>query len=355
VNCDQLIGVKMNLQSVIGIKFPLIQAPMAGVQDSSLAIAVSAAGGLGSLPAAMLDAASLRHELETLQSSGLPYNVNFFCHQPPTPTQAAEVNWQTVLQPYYLEFGIDPATIPTNAGRRPFDEEMAEVLEEFSPKVVSFHFGLPKPSLLARVKARGAWVMSSATTLDEARWLVAHGVDGVIAQGLEAGGHRGHFLDRDVSRQSNTLDLVEQLSANIRVPIIAAGGIASAQEVQAAMAAGASAVQVGTTFLLCDEAKTSALHRARLRDVHAPTALTNLFTGGLARGVCNRVMQELGPCNDAAPPFPLATRAIAPVRAKAEAKHLDDFTPLWSGSNRSGCFEGPASEVVLRLVAGFAN
>jgi nitronate monooxygenase len=197
--------------------------------------------------------------------------------------------------------------------------------------------------------------MSSATTLDEARWLVAHGADGVIAQGLEAGGHRGHFLDRDVSRQSNTLDLLKQLCADIEVPIIAAGGIAHAQDVQAAMAAGASAVQVGTTFLLCHEAKTSALHRARLRDANASTALTNLFTGGLARGMINRVMQELGPQSDAAPHFPLATQAIAPLRAKAEAKYLDDFTPLWSGSNRSGCFEGPASEVVLRLTAGFVN
>lgn len=349
------MGAKMNLESVIGIKFPLIQAPMAGAQDSALAIAVSRSGGLGSLPAAMLDAASMRHELQKLQSSGLPYNVNFFCHQTSTPTQAAESKWQMALQPYYQEFGIDPASIPTTAGRRPFDEEMAEVLEEFSPKVVSFHFGLPSPSLLARVKARGAWVMSSATTLDEARWLVAHGADGVIAQGLEAGGHRGHFLDRDVSRQANTLDLLKQLSANIDVPIIAAGGIAHAQDVQTAMAAGASAVQVGTTFLLCHEAKTSALHRARLRDANAPTALTNLFTGGLARGMFNRVMQELGPQNEAAPQFPLATQAIAPLRSKAEAKHLDDFTPLWSGSNRSGCVEGPASEVVLRLAAGFVN
>lgn len=345
----------MSLNAIWGTQFPLIQAPMAGVQDSSLAMAVSAAGGLGSLPAAMLDAASLRHELQILQASGLPYNVNFFCHQTPTHTEAADSKWRLALQPYYQEFGIDPASISTSAGRRPFDEEMAEVLEEFSPTVVSFHFGLPRESLLARVKARGPWVTSSATTLDEARWLVAHGVDGVIAQGLQAGGHRGHFLDRDVSRQSNTLELLNQLRPHIQVPIIAAGGIADAQDVQAAMSAGAAAVQVGTTFLLCHEAKTSPLHRARLRDVNAPTALTNLFTGGLARGMFNRVMQQLGPQNLAAPPFPLATQSIAPLRAKAEARQLDDFTPLWSGSNRSGCFEGTAAEVVARLTAGFAQ
>ncbi len=204
----------------------------------------------------------------------------------PAHTSIAESAWQTILQPYYQEFGIDPTTIPASAGRRPFDDAMVDVLEEFAPTVVSFHFGLPRQELLARVKSRGAFVLSCATTLNEARWLVANGADGVIAQGLEAGGHRGHFLDRDVTYQAYTLDLLKQLAPHIHVPIVAAGGIADARGVQAAIAAGASAVQVGTAFLLCNEAKTSALHRARLSDVHAPTTLTNLFTGGL-REVCS--------------------------------------------------------------------
>ena len=345
----------MSLNAILGMQFPFIQAPMAGVQDSGLALAVISAGGLGSLPAAMLDPETLRRELQVLQHSGLPYNVNFFCHQPPLHTAEAESAWQAALLPYYKEFGIDATTIPASAGRRPFDDAMADVLEEFSPKVVSFHFGLPRPDLLARVKSRGAFVLSSATTLHEAHWLVAHGADGVIAQGLEAGGHRGHFLDRDVTRQANTLDLLKQLTPEIRVPIIAAGGIADAQGVQAAMAAGAAAVQVGTAFLLCHEAKTSALHRARLRDVQAPTALTNLFTGGLARGMFNRVMHELGPQHAAAPAFPMATQSIAPLRAKAEANQRDDFTPLWSGMNRSGCAACSAAEIVHQLAAGFTN
>jgi len=344
---------EMQLNTILGLRHSLIQAPMAGVQDSSLAVAVSAAGGLGSLPAAMLDAQSLRRELQVLQASGLPYNVNFFCHQAPAHTSDAELKWQAALQPYYQEFAIDPSTIPAAAGRRPFDEEMAEILEEFSPRVVSFHFGLPNQPLLARVKARGSFVASSATTLNEAQWLVAHGVDAVIAQGLEAGGHRGHFLDRDVTMQSSLLPLLQQLTAHIHVPIIAAGGIADAHGVHAAMAAGASAVQMGTSFLLCHEAKTSPLHRARLRDVNAPTALTNLFTGGLARGMINRVMQELGAQNTAAPAFPMATQSIAPLRAKAEANQRDDFTPLWSGMNRSGCAECSAAEMVNQLAAGF--
>lgn len=345
----------MNLSSVFGTNYPLIQAPMAGVQDSGLAIAVSRAGGLGSLPAAMLDATSLRRELQALHVSGLPYNVNFFCHQMPAHTTEAELMWQAALQPFYQEFGIDASSIPVSAGRRPFDDEMAEVLQEFSPKVVSFHFGLPSKKLLSRVKARGAFVLSSATTLDEARWLVANGADGVIAQGLEAGGHRGHFLSRDVTRQANTFDLLKQLKSHIHVPIIAAGGIADAQGVQTAMSMGAAAVQAGTVFLLCHEAKTSALHRARLHDVHAPTALTNLFTGGLARGMFNRVMQVLGPQHAAAPAFPMATQSIAPLRSKAEVNQRDDFTPLWSGMNRTGCAECPAVDIVNKLVAGFSR
>ena len=345
----------MQFNHALGTKHALIQAPMAGVQDSGLALAVCAAGGLGSLPAAMLDAASLQRELRQLHASSYSYNVNFFCHQAPAYSEVVEAKWRNTLSPYYQEFDIDPAQVTATAGRRPFDDEMAEVLEEFAPKVVSFHFGLPRSDLLARVKARGAFVLSSATTLEEAKWLVAHGADGVIAQGLEAGGHRGHFLDRDVSRQASTLNLLKQLVQEIRVPVIAAGGIADAQGVREAMNQGAAAVQVGTAFLLCTEAKTSALHRARLRDANAPTVLTNLFTGGLARGMYNRVMREMGPQCEAAPPFPLATSSMAPLRAKAEANQMDDFTPLWSGTNRSGCLEAPAAEVVAKLARGLGD
>ena len=342
----------MQLNQILGTQHSLIQAPMAGVQDSGLALAVSAAGALGSLPAAMLDAQSLRRELQVLTDSGRPYNVNFFCHRMPAPSQVLEAKWRAVLLPYYAELGIYLAQTGSSITRRPIDDEMAEVLEEFTPVMVSFHFGLPHPKLLARVKARGAFVASSATTLNEARWLAAHGADGVIAQGLEAGGHRGHFLDQDVSLQAKTMDLLEQLAPEIRLPIIAAGGVADAHDVHAAMSRGAAAVQVGTAFLLCDEAKTSALHRLRLRQVNEPTTLTNLFTGGLARGLYNRLMHEIGPISASAPPFPLATSTVTPLRAKAESLALDDFTPLWSGSNRLGCKDGPAADVVAALVAG---
>ncbi|MBE7941598.1 MULTISPECIES: nitronate monooxygenase [Ramlibacter] len=341
----------MRLEQLWGTRVPLIQAPMAGVQDSRLALAVGAAGALGSLPAAMMDTQRLARELRALADSGLPYNANFFCHVPPVPDAAVEAAWRGTLAPYYRE--LDVPLDAAGGGRRPFDAEAAEVLEDFRPTVVSFHFGLPAADLLARVKARGAMVASSATTLREALWLQENGADAIIAQGLEAGGHRGHFLDRDPARQSGTLALLSQLGGRVSLPVIAAGGIADAGDVRAALAAGASAVQVGTAFLLCDEATTGPLHRARLQDLAAPTALTNLFSGGLARGLYNRAMRELGAVNPKAPPFPLASAAMAPLRTQAEAVGRDDFTPLWSGTNRKGCRTGPAAAVVQALAAGW--
>jgi nitronate monooxygenase len=326
---------------------------MAGAQDERLALAVSAAGGLGSLPAAMLDADTLHTKLQVLQGSGLPYNVNFFCHKQEPLTPVASQTWQTVLAPYYAQYGLNPNTPGASASRRPFDAHMAEVLEAFRPTVVSFHFGLPEKDLLAAVKARGAFVLSSATTVREALWLQANGADGIIVQGLEAGGHRGHFLDKDVGLQSPSLDLLVAVAKQISLPLIAAGGIAQATDVAEAMALGASGVQAGTAFLLCDEALTSPLHRARLRDVAAPTELTNVFTGGLARGMVNRAMQELGPVSAYAPPFPHASDAMLPLRTQAESLAQDAFTPLWSGTNRSGCLEGPASHVMIALSRGF--
>jgi nitronate monooxygenase len=235
----------------------------------------------------------------------------------------------------------------------PFDARIADLIEPFKPPVVSFHFGLPSPELLARVKRWGSTVWSSATTVEEARWLEAHGADAVIAQGLEAGGHRGHFLDHDLTRQAGTFSLLPQIVQAVRVPVIAAGGIADAAGVRAALALGATAVQVGTAYLLCHEASTSALHREALQGEQAAhTALTHLFTGRPARGIVNRVMRELGPLNDAAPAFPLATAAIAPLRAAAEAQGRNDFTPLWAGQNTSGCRAVAAAELTRALALG---
>ncbi|MBT2332424.1 nitronate monooxygenase [Variovorax paradoxus] len=345
------------LQQILGTDLPLIQAPMAGIQGSAMAVAVSNAGGLGSLPGAMLSPDVMRSELAAIRAgTGKAYNVNFFCHIPPVPSTEREATWRAALAPYYAEFGIDAATIPTGPGRNPFSAEVADLLAEFRPPVVSFHFGLPPESLLAQVRGWGAKVLASATTVDEALWLEAHGVDVVIAQGLEAGGHRGHFLSHDLTAQLGTFALLPQVVRAVRLPVIAAGGIADANGVAAAMALGAAGVQVGTAYMLSPEATTSAVHRAALKSNAARhTALTNLFTGRPARGIVNRVMRELGPIGSAAPEFPLATSGIAPLRAKAEAQGSGDFSPLWSGQNASGCRELPAAEITRALAQGFQS
>lgn len=342
-----------NLTELLGIELPIIQAPMAGVQGSALAIAASNAGGLGSLPCAMLSAEAMRSELQAIvAATDRPYNVNFFCHTPPQPDAAREAAWRAALAPYYAELQLDPAGVPAGPGRAPFSAELADVLEAFRPPVVSFHFGLPSPDLLARVKRWGAKVLSSATTVEEAQWLEANGADAVIAQGLEAGGHRGMFLSDDLTGQMGTFALLPQVVAAVRVPVIAAGGIADARGVQAARALGAAGVQVGTAYLCCPEATTSALHRAALQTDRARhTALTNLFTGRPARGIVNRVMRELGPMSPVSPAFPLATAAVAPLRARAERLGSTDFTPLWSGQNAGGCQDIPAAQLT-RALAG---
>jgi nitronate monooxygenase len=331
---------------------PIVQAPMAGSQNHRLASAVCEAGGLGSLPAAMWTAQDLQQELTALtQATQAPYNVNFFCHTSPEIDASKHLQWQQALAPYYKELGLTQNHDVSGPTRMPFSHEMADVLEVFQPPVVSFHFGLPAPELLLRVKAWGSLVMSSATTVAEAQWLEAHGADVVIAQGLEAGGHRGMFLTTDLTTQLSTFALVPQIVRAVKVPVISAGGIATAEGVRAAKTLGASGVQIGTSYLCSHEAITNALHRAVLQSPESKhTALTNLFSGRPARGIVNRMMRELGPMHNQAPAFPLATAAVTPLRAAAEAKGLHDFTPLWSGQNTSGVREVSASDITLDLV-----
>jgi nitronate monooxygenase len=342
------------LQELLAIELPLIQAPMAGVQGSSLALAVSEAGALGSLPCATLSLDAIRAEVATIRAgTRRPFNLNFFCHTPPAPDPEREAVWRALLAPYYQAYGLDVAAIPAGPGRTPFQADVADLLDGFRPPVVSFHFGLPPAPLLARVRAWGAKILASATTVDEARWLEAQGVDAIIAQGLEAGGHRGSFLSGDLTRQAGTFALVPQIVQAVKLPVIAAGGIADAKGVAAARALGAAGVQVGTAYLLCPEATTSGVHRAALQSEAAShTALTNLFTGRPARAIVNRLMRELGPLSAAAPAFPLASAAIAPLRARAESQGSGDFSPLWAGQNTSGCRELPARELTQALAAG---
>ena len=334
----------------------IIQAPMAGVQDGELALAVTKAGGLGSLPCGMLSADQLTAELTKInQQTSEPINVNFFCHTPPEPDPEAEARWKEALAPYYTEFGIDPADIPQKASRQPFSHDMADVLEPFKPRIVSFHYGLPEKSLLERVKSWGSTVLSTATTVAEAEWLEANGADGIIAQGVEAGGHRGMFLSKDVTKQIGTFALVPQIVQKTKLPVVAAGGIADAAGVKAAIQLGASAVQVGTAYLLCHEAKTREVHRTALKsDMTRHTVLTTLFSGGAARGMVNRLIEEMGPMPDVAPPYPLASAALAPIRAAAEAQGSGDFSPLWAGQNATGCQEISAEDLTKLLAEGLA-
>jgi nitronate monooxygenase len=340
------------------IELPLIQAPMAGAQGAALAIAVSKAGGLGSLPAAMLNANQLDQALtEISAATDKPFNVNFFCHAAPVEDSTQIASWHAELEPYYREYGVEAA--PAAPGRAPFNPEMAGVVCRHPPALVSFHFGLPDESLLEPLRATGARIISSATTVAEAEWLEARGVDAIIAQGIEAGGHRGMFLSndpvKDAPSQIGTLALVPQIVAAVKLPVIAAGGIADASGVAAVMKLGASGVQVGTSFLCCPEATTSQIHRQALADVDAPSALTNVFSGRPARGIVNRAIRELGPINPQAPAFPLAGSAMQPLRKAAEQLGKGDFTPLWSGQNRSGCKACPAADIVAMLASGFRS
>ena len=314
---------------LLGIQSPIIQGPMAGATNSSMVIAVCNAGGLGSMPAAMLSIEQLREELKTIREhTDKPFNVNFFCHQPPAADEQRAREWKNLLEPYYRELGADFEAPTPVSNRAPFDTAACEVLEEFRPEVVSFHFGLPEKSLLDRVKATGAKILSSATTVDEAIWLEHNGCDAIIAMGYEAGGHRGMFLSEDLSSQVGTFALVPQIVDAVTVPVIAAGAIADARGVAAAFMLGASAAQVGTAYLFTPEAKVSASHRKALRTAkESETAITNIFTGRPARGILNRVMRELGPIHPTAPSFPLAGGALMPLRALDEA----DFSSLWAG------------------------
>jgi nitronate monooxygenase len=301
----------------------------------------------------MLTADQARDQITKVRArtSG-PINLNFFCHTPPELNNAREARWRERLKPYYQELGIDPAAPVPTSMRMPFDTAFCEVVEETRPTVVSFHFGLPTADLLARVRGAGCLMMSSATTVAEARWLEQHGVDVIIAQGFEAGGHRGMFLTDDVAAQVGTFALVPQVVDAVKVPVIAAGGVTDARGIAAAFALGAAGVQIGTAYLHCPESKISKPHRAALANARDDgTAVTNLMTGRPARGLINRVMRDIGPISDVPPAFPLAAGALAPLRAEAEKQGSGDFSPLWAGQAAGLGRAMPAAELTRKLAS----
>jgi nitronate monooxygenase len=336
-----------------GIELPIIQAPMAGSASSDMVVEVSQAGGLGSLACAFLSLEHARMQLENIRRrTTRPINANFFCHKLPRDDRAREMNWTQRLVAYYIQLQADSDTSIPKYAPAPFDDKMCDLVLEFHPEVVSFHFGLPNKNLLLRIRKAGAKILSSATSVDEARWLEDQGCDAIIAQGLEAGGHRGMFLTENVSMQVGTMALVPQVVDAVRVPVIAAGGIADARGILAAFALGAAAVQIGTAYLHCPEAHISPLYRQALKGTRDnETAITNVFTGRPARAIVNRFMREVGPMSDVVPEFPLAVPTLAPLRAKSEMAGSADFTPFWSGQNARLGRELPAAELTKQLAA----
>ena len=338
----------MSLSELLKVRYPLLQAPMAAANDSRMAIEVSRAGALGALPCALLSPERLREELAGIRAAGAgPVNVNFFCHTPPPADPAREAAWRERLDVYYRELGA--ADAPPGPGRSPIDEATWAIVEGFRPEVVSFHFGLPEPGLLARVRASGAKILASATTAAEARWLEQRGCDAIIAQGAEAGGHRGMFLDDDPSRQVGTFALVPQVVDAVKVPVIAAGGVMDARGIRAALALGASGVQLGTAYLFCPEATLTERHRQRLASATSDdTVITNVFSGRPARSFANRLVRELGPISPLAPAFPLASAALAPLKGGEE-----EFQPQWSGQGAPLGRSRGAYELTVELCRAF--
>lgn len=341
----------MSVAAHLGLRHPLIQAPMAGVSDVRLAAAICQLGGLGSLPCAFLNNEQATDQVRQLRTaSDAPFNLNFFCHSPPVPDDSVQQRWREALAPFYEEWSIRDADAPAGPARRSFSADQAELVADLKPAVVSFHFGLPATELLDAVKATGALVLSSANTVDEAKWLAAHGADAIIAQGIEAGGHRAMFLRDTLDDQPPTMELLSGILDTVNLPVIAAGGIGDRASVRAALDAGADAVQLGTALMLCPECNTSELHRQALREAPGRgTVVTNLYSGRPARSIATALTDRLGPLNTLAPPFPTAGQALAPLRAAAEAAGEFDFTPVWSGTRPETCRAVPVAELVHDL------
>jgi nitronate monooxygenase len=314
-------------------EFPIVQAPMAGVMDAELVVAACEGGALGSLPCATISADKAREQINIIrQRVSAPVNMNFFCHTPVDADPVREAGWRKRLSSYFSELGLAPDASVNVANRAPFDLAMCEVVEDLKPEVVSFHFGLPDAALLQRLKVAGCVVIASATTVREAVWLEAKGADAIIAQGADAGGHRSMFLSGSIATQPGTMSLVPQVVDAVRVPVIAAGGIADGRGIAAAFALGAAGVQIGTAYLQTPEAKMTEIARAALAGADdESTVITNVMTGRPARGVANRLMREVGPISPDAPAFPHAATALAPLKAAAEKLGRIDFTNVWAG------------------------
>jgi nitronate monooxygenase len=342
-----------SLLDLLQLEIPIIQAPMAGSDSIALARTVSSTGALGSLACALLSADEIRQAAQSIRHNmPRPFNLNFFCHTMEPPDSVSKARWKTFLRAHYERFALDIDAVPETRLRLPFDDEVCEVVEEVLPKVVSFHFGLPAPRLMDRLKKRGIRLLASATTVNEAVWLEDHGCDAIIAQGFEAGGHRAMFLETNVAAQVGLFALLPQVVDAVSVPVIAAGGVADARGIVAAFALGASGVQMGTAYLFCPEATISPLYRRALEGAtDTGTAITNLFSGRPARGLVNRYLDEAGLLSEAVLSFPYAATLVTPLRVASEKTGSLDYMQLWAGQAARLADALPADELTRKLAS----
>ena len=335
---------------LLGIAHPIVQAPMSGFTPPALVAAVCNAGGLGSIGCVGRPSGLVREEVAAVrQATNRPFNLNFFVHKRPRTNPTATARVQTTLAPYFDEFGLGPVPDPSEPFPM-FDDQGLDLILELRPRVVSFHFGLPEATAVRRPKDADCIILSSATTVTEARSLEANGADVIIAQGFEAGGHRGSFSDLAGAGMVGSMALVPQIVDAVRVPVIAAGGVADGRAIAAAFALGASGVQIGTAFLGCPEAAIPPLYRALLRTAtDDATELTPSFTGRPARAMRNRFVIEMA---DTEPlDFPLQGSLVGPLWRLPDEEARAAFMPIWAGQAASLMRDLPAGQLIETLVA----
>lgn len=339
----------------LGLNVPLIQAPMAGTSTPQLAAAVSNAGALGSIGIGATDAAGARAMIaEVRERTEKPFNVNVFVHDAPTPDPEREAGWLDWLRSLFVEFGAEPpAALQPAYGTFVGDHEMLALLIEQAPPVVSFHFGVPSAEAISALHERGVMLLATATSVEEAKALEAAGIDAVVAQGIEAGGHRGVFDPSAPDAGLGVLALTRLIVRETHLPVIAAGGIMDGAGIAAALDLGAVAAQLGTAFILCPETAADDAYRAALKGPGAyHTTLTPLISGRPARALANRFTALAAHAQDRRPPdYPIAYHAGKALNAAAKARGEHGFGAQWAGQGAPLARAMSAAELVGTLKA----
>ncbi|QOY94557.1 nitronate monooxygenase [Massilia sp. UMI-21] len=344
-----------DLLSTLDIRHPIIQAPMAGISTPALAAAVSETGGLGSIAIGTSSVPQARAAIAAVRDqTSRPFNVNVFAHAPAQSDPAREAAWLDWLRPHFARFGAEPPAALSEIYRSFLDDEaMFALLLEARPAVVSFHFGLPPQAWIDALKAAGITLFATATSLDEALRIEAAGIDVIVAQGIEAGGHRGIFDPSSPDPALPTFDLLEQLRANLALPLVAAGGIMDGRHIRSAFRHGASAVQMGSAFIACPESMAPPHHRALIaRGGSLQTVLSPVISGRPARGIVNRLFTEVGAAgHPPLPDYPIAYDAAKALHAAAAGKGSQEYSVNWGGVNFAQARAMPAAELVATLAA----